>query len=176
MGTEPQEISESELMPSSSNSAPFSILSSQLEPSILDMNEIESSISTSSTSKNFKMSTTSEPQISETSSNLAISQSTSENQSKSIISTSTLPSSNGEAIISTTETQSFLALKVSNMGAASRPFDLPRVAPGNAIVASKRINVNEPSVNIKDITKKTRQSEDSSSGGLPGVNDILTGL
>ena len=78
----------------------------------------------------------------------------------------------------------FSALKVSNIGAASRPYDLPRVAPGNIIMASKKINVvNEPSaISILDKSgqdpttsnKKNRQT-DVSTNGLPGVNDILTG-
>ena len=130
--TEPSEPNQSILMPSSSNSIPISVSSSQvLEPSILDMNEVEGSISTSSTAKIFtKMSTTSEPMISETSSNTGkdpgnnpgnpgnsgntgISQSSSSNQSRSFISTSTIAATSGgmgsEAIISTTKTeQSFL--------------------------------------------------------------------
>jgi hypothetical protein len=126
--TEPSELNQSILMPSSSNSIPISVSSSQvLEPSILDMNEVDGSISTSSTSKIFtKMSTTSEPMISETSSNPGnhgnnpgnpgnpgISQSSASNQSRSLISTSTIAATSGdrgsEAIISTTKTeQSFL--------------------------------------------------------------------
>ena len=124
--TEPSEPDQSILMPSSSNSIPISVSSSQvLEPSILDMNEVDGSISTSSTAKIFtKMSTTSEPMISETSSNTGkdpgnnpgntgISQSSSNNQSRSFISTSTIAATSGgrgsEAIISTTKTeQSFL--------------------------------------------------------------------
>ena len=126
--TEPSEPNQSILMPSSSNSIPISVSSSQvLEPSILDMNEVDGSISTSSTAKIFtKMSTTSEPMISETSlnpgnpgnnpgnpGNTGISQSSSSNQSRSLISTSTIAATSGdrgsEAIISTTKTeQSFL--------------------------------------------------------------------
>ena len=126
--TEPSVPNESILMPSSSNSIPISVSSSQvLEPSILDMNEVDGSISTSSTAKIFtKMSTTSEPMISETSlnpgnnpsnkpgnpGNPGISQSSSSNQSRSLISTSTIAATSGggsEAIISTTKTeQSFL--------------------------------------------------------------------
>ena len=127
--TEPaSESNQSILMPSSSNSIPISVSSSQvLEPSILDMNEVDGSISTSSTAKIFtKMSTTSEPMISETSlnpgnnpsnkpgnpGNPGISQSSSSNQSRSLISTSTIAATSGggsEAIISTTKTeQSFL--------------------------------------------------------------------
>ena len=123
--TEPSEPNHSILMPSSSNSIPISVSSSQvLEPSILDMNEVDGSISTSSTAKIFtKMSTTSEPMISETSlnsgnpgnnpGNPGISQSSSSNQSRSLISTSTIAATSGdrgsEAIISTTKTeQSFL--------------------------------------------------------------------
>ena len=123
--TEPSEPNQSILMPSSSNSIPISVSSSQvLEPSILDMNEVDGSISTSSTAKIFtKMSTTSEPMISETSlnsgnpgnnpGNPGISQSSSSNQSRSLISTSTIAATSGdrgsEAIISTTKTeQSFL--------------------------------------------------------------------
>ena len=116
--TEPSEPNQSILMPSSSNSIPISISSSQvLEPSILDMNEVDGSISTSSTAKIFtKMSTTSEPMISETSlnpGNPGISQSSASNQSRSLISTSTIATNSGErgseAIISTTKTeQSFL--------------------------------------------------------------------
>merc|ERR1712051_834195 len=92
--TEPSEPNESILMPSSSNSIPISVSSSQvLEPSILDMNEVDSSISTSSTAKIFtKMSTTSEPMISETSLNPGNNPgnpgiSSSSNQSRSLIST-----------------------------------------------------------------------------------------
>ena len=123
--TEPSEPNQSILMPSSSNSIPISVSSSQvLEPSILDMNEVDGSISTSSTAKIFtKMSTTSEPMISETSlnpgnpgnnpGNPGISQSSASNQSRSLISTSTIAATSGdrgsEAIISTTKTeQSFL--------------------------------------------------------------------
>merc|ERR1712051_949882 len=200
--TEPaSEPDQSILMPSSSNSIPISVSSSQvLEPSILDMNEVDGSVSTSSTAKIFtKMSTTSEPMISETSLNPGNNPgnipgnpgiSSSSNQSRSLISTSTIAATSGdsgsEAIISTTKTeQSFLGLKVSNIGVASRPYDLPRVAPGNIIIASKKINVvNEPSaISIldksgQDLTtsnKKNRQT-DVSTNGLPGVNDILTGL
>ena len=118
--TEPSEPNESILMPSSSNSIPISVSSSQvLEPSILDMNEVDGSISTSSTAKIFtKMSTTSEPMISETSLNPGNNPgnpgiSSSSNQSRSLISTSTIAATSGdrgsEAIISTTKTdQSFL--------------------------------------------------------------------
>ena len=123
--TEPSEPNQSILMPSSSNSIPISVSSSQvLEPSILDMNEVDGSISTSSTAKIFtKMSTTSEPMISETSlnpgnpgnnpGNPGISQSSASNQSRSLISTSTIATNSSErgseAIISTTKTeQSFL--------------------------------------------------------------------
>ena len=121
--TEPaSESNQSILMPSSSNSIPISVSSSQvLEPSILDMNEVDGSISTSSTAKIFtKMSTTSEPMISETSLNPGNNPgnlgnpgiSSSSNQSRSLISTSTIAATSGggsEAIISTTKTeQSFL--------------------------------------------------------------------
>ena len=118
--TEPSEPNESILMPSSSNSIPISVSSSQvLEPSILDMNEVDGSVSTSSTAKIFtKMSTTSEPMISETSLNPGNNPgnpgiSSSSNQSRSLISTSTIAATSGdrgsEAIISTTKTeQSFL--------------------------------------------------------------------
>ena len=120
--TEPSEPNQSILMPSSSNSIPISVSSSQvLEPSILDMNEVDGSISTSSTAKIFtKMSTTSEPMISETSlnpgnpsNNPGNPGNSSSNQSRSLISTSTIAATSGdrgsEAIISTTKTeQSFL--------------------------------------------------------------------
>ena len=126
--TEPaSEPDQSILMPSSSNSIPISVSSSQvLEPSILDMNEVDGSVSTSSTAKIFtKMSTTSEPMISETSLNPGNNPgnipgnpgnpgiSSSSNQSRSLISTSTIVTTSGdrgsEAIISTTKTeQSFL--------------------------------------------------------------------
>jgi hypothetical protein len=118
--TEPNQSSV--LMPSSSNSIPISVSSSQvLEPSILDINEVDGSISTSSTAKIFtKMSTTSEPMISETASNPGNSGNNRGNSgnpgisqsSSSLISTSTIAATSGggsETIISTTKTeQSFL--------------------------------------------------------------------
>ena len=67
----------------------------------------------------------------------------------------------------------FSGHKVSNIGAASRPYDLPRVAPGNVITASKKINVNEPTASVVDITKKNRQ--ETSNNALPGFNDVLSG-
>ena len=61
------------------------------------------------------------------------------------------------------------------MGAASRPYDLPRVAPGNVITATKKINVNEPTASVLNITKKNRQSN-TGNNALPGFNDVLSGL
>ena len=68
--------------------------------------------------------------------------------------------------------ESFLAPKVSRLSGASRPEDLPRVAPSNSaskLAEHSRINLSDDSSKVK----KNRQSDEQSQ--LPGMNDIITG-
>jgi hypothetical protein len=77
----------------------------------------------------------------------------------------------------TVESESFLAPRVSSGAAASRPYDLPRVAPANIIEPQAGLGIEQPDslVIIQDgKIKRNRQSDSSNS--LPGMNDILTGL
>lgn len=74
--------------------------------------------------------------------------------------------------ISSSLKESFLVPKVSRLSGASRPLDLPRVAPSNAGKIDVLVVSQQPS-NANTKVKKNRQSDEDSP--LPGMNDIITG-
>lgn len=76
-------------------------------------------------------------------------------------------------VMSTTSSveDSFLSPKVSRLSGASRPVELPRVAPSNAAKIDLLVDEGDDAK-----VKKNRQSDDESSLPLPDVNDIITGL
>ena len=71
--------------------------------------------------------------------------------------------------ISSSLKESFLVPKVSRLSGASRPLDLPRVAPSKIDV----LVVSQQPSNANTKVKKNRQSDEDSP--LPGMNDIITG-